>query len=208
MVPAGPVLDWALNSKIYSMLKIARWSFFLFAVTVWIVMKLFVQHYRMTSVGMYPGLSPGSLVFAEREPYPEVSSVKHGDVVVFLHEENGQEYSYVWRVVALPGETVEASGEILTINGHPVARQRVRKEGSRTIFREQIGDADYEVAFAEVPKWIAPEVSITVPPEHVFVMGDNRFEARDSRYMGPIEFSAITGKKLFQSVLLGRLTAE
>jgi len=30
----------------------------------------------------------------------------------------------------------------------------------------------------------------------IFVMGDNRFEARDSRYFGPIPFSSIIGRKL------------
>jgi len=105
-------------------------------------------------------------------------------------------YNYIWRVVALPGDKVEASGDVLIINGQPVQRQRVRGADGTVIFREQLGDAAYEVAFDTAPRSRPPDVSVTVPPDQFFVMGDNRFGAYDSRYFGPIAFSSIIGKKL------------
>jgi signal peptidase I len=136
-------------------------------------------------------LPAGSSVFAAKRAYSGSSSVKRGDIVVFVHEENGQRYNYIWRVIALPGEKIEASRESLAVNGQPVQRQRVCEADGKRIFREQIGDASYEVAFE-----VSPRASITVPPDQFFVMGDNRFDARDSRYFGLITFASIIGKRL------------
>jgi signal peptidase I len=156
----------------------------------------FIGYYHIPQNGMYPGLPAGSRLFAVRRAYFDASSVQRGDIVVFVREENGQLYNYIWRVVALPGEKVEASGDSLTINGQRVQRQRVREAGGSVVFREQVGDAAYEVAFDTSPRFIPPDTSITVPPAHLFVMGDNRFQATDSRYFGPIAFSSIVGRKL------------
>jgi signal peptidase I len=160
------------------------------------VKTIFIGYYRIPQNGMFPGLPAGSHVFAVKRPYSDASSVKRGDIVVFVREENGHRYNYIWRVVALPGERVEASGASLTVNGQAVQRQRLREAGGNTVFREQIGEVSYEVAFDDSPRHTPPDVSITVPADQFFVMGDNRNDARDSRYFGPIHFSSIIGRKL------------
>jgi signal peptidase I len=156
----------------------------------------FIGYYRIPQDGMYPGLASGSIVFAAKRPYSAAANVKRGDIVIFVREENGQPYIFIWRVIALPGETIEASGESLAINGQAVQRRRIRAVDDKTIYQEQIGDASYEVAFETSPHSRPPDVSIRVPSDQFFVMGDNRLEARDSRYFGPILFSSIVGKKL------------
>jgi signal peptidase I len=115
---------------------------------------------------------------------------------VFVREENGQRYNYIWRVIALPGENVETSGEALIINGQPAQRQHLGEAEGKRICQEQIGDASYKVAFDKLPQHQLLDVSVVVPPDHFFVLGDNRFDARDSRTFGPIPFRSIIGKKL------------
>lgn len=176
--------------------KIATWSIIAVLLVVLTIKTFFIGYYRIPQNGMYPGLPAGSSLFTAKRAYSGASSVKRGDIVVFVREESGQRYNYIWRVVALPGDKVEASGEALTINGLPVQRQRVREADGRTVFREQIGDAAYEIAVDTSPASRPPDSSVTVPPDQFFVMGDNRFDARDSRYFGPITFSSIIGKKL------------
>ncbi len=161
-----------------------------------LVVKTFiVGFYFIPQNGMFPGLPAGSRIFSVRRSYSGPSNVKRGDIVVFVREENGQRYNYIWRVVALPGETVVASGASLSINGQPVQRERIREADGQTIYREQIGDTSFEVALDNSPRYTPPDVSITVPAGQFFVMGDNRFDARDSRYFGPIQFTSIIGKK-------------
>jgi signal peptidase I len=176
--------------------KIATWSVITILLSFLAVKTFFIGYYRIPQNGMYPGLPAGSSLFTAKRAYSGASSVKRGDIVVFVREEDGQRYNYIWRVVAMPGEKVEASGEALTINGQPVQRQRASEADGRVVFREQIGDAAYEVAFDTSPRSRPPDSSVTIPPDQFFVMGDNRFDARDSRYFGPIAFSSIIGKKL------------
>ncbi len=156
----------------------------------------FIDYYRIPQNGMYPGLPSGSIVFTAKRAYSDPSSVKRGDIIVFVREENGQRYNYIWRVIALPGEKVETSGESLAINGRAAERREVREKDGETVFQEQIGDALYEIAVGPSPSPRPPDVSLTVPADQFFVMGDNRFAARDSRYFGPIPFTSIIGKKL------------
>ncbi len=176
--------------------KIAKRSLLAVLVVLLAIKTFFIGYYRIPQNGMYPGLAAGGRLFTAKRAYAGAASVKRGDIVVFVREENGQPYTYIWRIVALPGDKVETSGEDLTINGQPVQRQRVREAYGRTIFRELIGDAAYEVAFDTSPRSLPPDSSVAVPPDQFFVMGDNRFNAVDSRYFGPIPFSSIIGRKL------------
>jgi signal peptidase I len=160
------------------------------------IRTFFIGLYRIPQNGMYPGLPAGSRFLVVKQAYSGTSKVKRGDIVVFMRKGNGQRYNYIYRVVALPGEKVEASGESLSINGEAVRRARIRETDGKTIFREQIGDVSYEVSFDQSPRSRPPDASVTVPPDQFFVMGDNRFDARDSRYFGPVTFRSIIGKKL------------
>ena len=92
----------------------------------------FIGYYRIPQNGMYPTLPAGSILFTLKRAYSDTSDVKRGDIVVFVREQNGKHYNYIWRVVGMPGETVEASGESLTITvsrsaGNPLARSRARQ---------------------------------------------------------------------------------
>ena len=175
--------------------NILRGGLIIAALALLVTRLFFVGIYRIPQNGMYPGLPAGSQLFAIRHPYSNASSVKRGDVVVFTREENGQRCNYIWRVIALPGESVEASGDSLVINGQGIKRKHIREADDKRIFREQIGDASYEVAFDLSPHHLPPDVSITLASGEFFVMGDNRFDDFDSRSFGPIMFSSIIAKK-------------
>lgn len=155
-----------------------------------------IDYYRIPENGMSPGLPAGSWVFASKRPYRSASQVKRGDIVVFIHEQQGKKYNFIWRVVGLPGERVESLDESLAINGRPVGRQEIRKTDEAVVMRETIEGVSYEVAFGRRPAKMPPAVSMTVPADEFFVMGDNRFGALDSRYIGPIKLGSILGRKL------------
>ena len=99
-----------------------------------------------------------------------------GDIVVFktLDRANREE-DLVKRVIAVPGDTVEVRQGIALVNG---AVEQTR--GIRT--------SPYDNTYVQ------PAV---VPPGHVFVLGDNRPIALDSRGLGPVPSFSIKGKAVY-----------
>ncbi len=83
--------------------------------------------------------------------------------------------NFIKRIVAEPGDTLSVR------DGHPVVNG-VEKT-----------DEPYIRACGSAPACNLPK-PITIPPDHYFMMGDNRGESDDSRFWGPVPRSWIIGK--------------
>ena len=79
------------------------------ALAALLVLKaFFISYYFIPQNGMYPGLPAGSVFFALQHPYAAPARVKRADIVVFTRDTDAGRYVYIWRVVGLPGDTIEA----------------------------------------------------------------------------------------------------
>ncbi|MFC4320202.1 signal peptidase I [Litchfieldia salsa] len=96
------------------------------------------------------------------------------DIVVFHATE---EKDYIKRIIGLPGDHIEYKDDILYINGQSY------DEPYLVEYKKEVFDAPLTEPF-----------EIKVPDGHLFVMGDNRRQSRDSRHIGPVSIDEVMGK--------------
>jgi signal peptidase I len=128
------------------------------------------------------------------------SPPERGDVVVFALP-GDESTDYIKRVIGLPGDRVQMVRGLLHINGVPVQRERVADflddEDGRAVrrWRETLPNGvSYETLDLEENGSFDNTQEYVVPPEHYFMMGDNRDDSADSRVIGYVPFENFIGK--------------
>ncbi len=153
--------------------------------------------YQIPQNGMYPSLPSGTELWINRLAYSKVEDIQRGDVIVFKYFEEGNYYDYIWRVIALPGDSVEVVNSRVKINSIPLKLIKLRDEGAKAIYSETNGTAEYSIALSRNSNTAKRENFLTkVEKNAVFVLGDNRDNAWDSRFHGAILFKNIIGKMM------------
>jgi len=119
------------------------------------------------------------------------ATIRPCDVAVFQKPGAPQalEVDYVKRVVAVAGDRVAYAGGRLRLNGQLVPREKIRLEGTTTIFRETLpSGCSYLIQDMWDGSPLDDVEEIVVPPGHFYALGDNRDDSLDSRapVIGPI----------------------
>jgi signal peptidase I len=185
----------------------------LFAFIIAVLIKTFLaQAFFIPSGSMLPTLHLGDRVLVEKLSYrfgePDRGDVIvfarsvlgqpvdlpwYDDVRVFLREllglPTGEEEDYIKRVVAAGGDVIRYTGDPrrLEINGETVDEPYIQDGVDRLSGTFTARNcARFEMA--------RKNGGCVVPPDSVFVMGDNRNNSQDSRVFGPIAENKIVGR--------------
>jgi signal peptidase I len=182
------------------MARKGRWiTEFIVIVMIVLLIRTFVaQAYNIPSGSMKPTLLVGDFILVNKLVY-RFSEPQRGDIVVFKYPIDPN-IDFIKRIVALPGEEVEVRNNQVFINGKPLPLIEVgrgEENGVRKVIYEEVmpEGIKHKVQFYEDFPFSKRDFGpVVVPPNHYFVMGDNRDNSEDSRYWGFLPRENIVGK--------------
>jgi len=149
-----------------------------------------VQAFKIPSGSMKPTLQIGDhilvnkFIYGVKVPFLRntiipVGDPKRDDIVVFIYPQDRSK-DFIKRVVGVSGDTIEIKNKKIYINGKA--------------YNDQYG---VYVDQYIIPGSLQPRdnfAPFTVPPNAVFVMGDNRDQSYDSRFWGVVDLRDVMGK--------------
>jgi signal peptidase I len=138
-----------------------------------VVRGFLIQAFYIPSESMVPTLVKNDRVLVNKLSY-KLHDVHRGDIVVFKAPPGAataQVKDLIKRVVGLPGNTIEGRNGSIFIDGKPLDEPYLSPD----------------VRSRDFP----PE---KIPPNKIYVLGDNRQDSRDSKFFHAVDEGAIVGR--------------
>jgi signal peptidase I len=167
------------------------------AVIIFFGVRQFVLNFQVDGESMFPNLHNGEMLLVNRHAYENYNlssllnwipgvdmddhvvtpfgDVERGDIIVFNPPNDDK--PYIKRIIGLPGDVISFANDHVYVNGVEVQE-------------------DHIVDVTRCPT-SSCQRPLTVPQDHVYVLGDNRDNSDDSRYFGPVPIDDIIGKAMF-----------
>ena len=140
-----------------------------------------MQTFAADTRSMEPTLLVGDHVVVDKSAYA-FSEPKRGDIAFYRFTEHPQTI-FMKRIVGMPGETIEIRNREVFVNGKKIDEPYVQFLRPSTDGRFTDGAFNGDS--------VAPTV---IPADAYFVLGDNRDNSADSRFMGPVQRRQFLGK--------------
>ena len=186
-----------------------------------------IEAYRIPSGSMIPTLLVGDWLFVNKAIYgahvpfsraslPAYREPKRGDVVVFVSPYQGDEAAQgrdptptlVKRLVGTPGDTLYMRNALLYVNG--IAQRQgfganaAAPDPGMANEVNPLFDWQKKAGLKSSRFGVAPAQPthdnwgpLVVPTQRLFMMGDSRYNSKDSRYWGFVPRENVRGKPLF-----------
>ena len=196
------------------------------ALAIFLILRAFlVEAYRIPSGSMIPTLLVGDWLFVNKAVFgahipfsraslPAYREPHRGDVVVFVSPYQGDEDSagrdptptLVKRLVGTPGDTLYMRKGVLYVNGiaqrQGFGTETPSPEMANSIdplfdWQRKVGLTTSRFGSAPAQPTHDDWGPFVVPPKRLFMMGDSRYNSKDSRYWGFVPRENVRGKPLF-----------
>ncbi len=150
------------------------------ALSIFVVIYLFImQPHEIKGSSMEPNFHDKEYILTDKISY-RLHTPARGDVVIFKAPVN-PDVDYIKRVIGLPADRVKVQNGFVYVNGEKLDEYYLK---------------DLTSLFPG--SFVSEGQEITVPPDKLFVMGDNRPHSSDSRQFGPVPISDIIGRAFFR----------
>ena len=171
---------------------------------VLVIRSFIFEPFRIPSGSMKPTLLVGDFIFVKKYSYGlrlpvtetkiiETGEPERGDVVVFRLPSDPS-LNYIKRVIGLPGDEVRFERQRLTINGVMMDLD-VNGEtfDGAPVYVEDL-DGRVHKTLIHNPGRSKQDGIYRIPEGQYFVMGDNRDQSKDSRFIGTIPEKYLVGE--------------
>jgi signal peptidase I len=198
-------------------LKIKNWlcenrGFIVFLLLFGIFRTAIADWNPIPSGSMRPNLLEGDVVLVNRVAYDlklpltdvvlaHLGDPRRGDIVTFISPADGKRL--IKRLIALPGDVVEMRGKRLLINGVQADYQLLdsatepMRDGSLLPvlhLTERLGKQQRSIQWLPDLSQASSFGPVVIPADQFLMLGDNRDNSADSRYIGFIPRKALIGR--------------
>ena len=178
-----------------------------------LIRSLLFQPFYIPSSSMEPTLLVGDRIFVSKYIYgyskhsfpfsPNISnkrffsrSPNRGDLVVFKTPADNRT-DYIKRLIGMPGDIIQFINGELLINGENIERKKTNNETTircgnflleTDIYVETLPNGFQHFVAYKKQGSLKNSKKYKVPPEHYFLLGDNRDCSKDSRYLESVGY--------------------
>jgi len=165
-------------------------SIIIAVILAFFIRTFIIQAFKIPSGSMKPTLQIGDYLIVNkfiygvkipiiRKTIVPISNPKRGDIVVCIYPQD-RSMDFIKRVIGIAGDRIEIKNKKIYLNGRPA--------------NDNNGVYTYDriIPGTEQPRDnLGP---IVVPPDDIFVMGDNRDNSYDGRFWGFVNLRDVLGK--------------
>jgi signal peptidase I len=137
------------------------------AMAIFLLVRLVVGSYTVTSQSMEPGLQIGQWIVINKLAY-KTNHPSRGDIIFYKTPDG--DLNQLKRIIGLPGDIVDIHGKAVYLNGRQLKEPYIASQSDYTVEEFQI------------------------PPDNFFIMGDNRNNSNDSSTGWTLPAKNILGK--------------
>ena len=121
------------------------------------------------------------------------SDPKRGDIVIF--DSKKADKRLVKRIIGVPGDTISMINNAIYLNGEALKYKTINQYENHIIIEEKLTAQTHEIRLeGSIQNRVGQIFPLTVPDNSYLVLGDNRNNSADSRFIGFVPRKEILGR--------------
>lgn len=182
-------------------------AFAIMIAAIWGIRAFVVEPFEIPSGSMLQTIQIGDRIYSEKISIKLEGTPKQGDIVTFTNPRDPSE-TLIKRVIAVGGQTVDLRDGVVYVDGEPLDEPYTNGQATKPMtsdlsYKGAVLSVDSQTGAVELNETGArttQQISYpyTVPEGYFWAMGDNRSNSADSRVIGAVPVSNISGRAVLR----------